>query len=434
MPAAPAFTLFALFKKSPLLSSCLEASSWHPTLPGRSQVPTPDYRMVPVMPDALRPIAFYLLGMALTMGGLYLRSHQRSALLPLVWTALILSLKELHQAPSVLGFNVQLGMTNFITILATPVIFSSFDFRLRISAPYLDLPTAYLLYNNPRGLALAPSRLPSVSAAKRRRFAALRALDTFLILALRAFRDRVLAAHMATLTMGDFRPSREWIVPRILGGELSSHELAVRAHVSLSWVFDTYAQLTLLHITLSVVFVIVLQVDRPEEWPSLFGSPLEAFTLRRFWGTFWHRLLSPSAAAWAQFIFARVPLLRRIGSGGRKLFVAYFIFTASGLAHVLVGWRLGDEALMRDLYFFWANFAAVALEIVIAKVVPGAIRSLLPPKREILMASRWVQVVARGVGYLWVMSWFIATIPHVLFPKIHAAISAQLLAATFKTA
>ena len=30
--------------------------------------------------------------------------------------------------------------------------------------------------------------------------------------------------------------------------------------------------------------------DRPEEWPPLFGSISEAYTLRRFWGVFWHKL------------------------------------------------------------------------------------------------------------------------------------------------
>jgi hypothetical protein len=230
--------------------------------------------------------------------------------------------------------------------------------------------------------------------------------------------------------MGDFRPSKEWIVPRLLGGQLTSHDLAIRAHVSLSWIFDTYAQLTLLHALLSIVFVGILQTDEPEEWPSLFSSPLEAFTVRRFWGSFWHRLVTPSAAAWARCIASFFPFLRG-NSTLRKAFIASFVFSASGLAHVLVGWRLGDEALERDLYFFWANFGVVALEIVIARAVPVAIRNTFPTKRHSLLAHPMVSLCAKGLGFFWVSTWFIIAIPHVLYPKIHATISAQLLAATF---
>lgn len=383
------------------------------------------------MSDAWRPIGLYLLAVAMLMAGSYLKRQERLVLLPVVWSTLALSFKDVAKASSLLGFNIQLGMTIYITILWAPVLLSSSPDHLRLSAPLYDLPAAYKQFNNPRRLDPVPKNRLRASLTKRLRFSALRAIEAFLILAIRAFRDRAVAPVLANVTMGDFRPSREWIIPRVLGGQLTAHELAIRAHISLSWVFDTYAQLTILHSVIGVIFVAFLQFDEPQEWPSLFGSPLEAYTVRRFWGRFWHRLVSPIAVAWASAMASYIPSLRGKNSQLRKPFIAFFVFTVSGLAHVLVGWRLGDEALERDLHFFWANFVVVTLEIVVGKLACLAIRSGLPTKMSGVLDDARVVVVAKCVGFLWVTAWFVATIPHVLYPKIHASISAQLLAATF---
>lgn len=48
--------------------------------------------------------------------------------------------------------------------------------------------------------------------------------------------------------------------------------------------------LTAAHNLLAALLVSVLQWDGPDEWPALFGSITEAYSLRRFWGRFWHRL------------------------------------------------------------------------------------------------------------------------------------------------
>jgi hypothetical protein len=51
-----------------------------------------------------------------------------------------------------------------------------------------------------------------------------------------------------------------------------------------------------------------------------------------------------------------------------KLVTAFFIFSISGSAHMLVGWRLGDRALERDLYVFWINFAAIGFELTLSRL------------------------------------------------------------------
>ena len=44
-----------------------------------------------------------------------------------------------------------------------------------------------------------------------------------------------------------------------------------------------YLLLTTLHCIYSIIMV-GLGVSEPRQWPALFGSPFEAFTVRRFWG------------------------------------------------------------------------------------------------------------------------------------------------------
>jgi hypothetical protein len=41
--------------------------------------------------------------------------------------------------------------------------------------------------------------------------------------------------------------------------------------------------LDILHIILAALFMNILRIDILEDWPDLFGSPMEAFILRRFW-------------------------------------------------------------------------------------------------------------------------------------------------------
>ena len=100
--------------------------------------------------------------------------------------------------------------------------------------------------------------------------------------------------------------------------------------------------------------------------------------------------------------------------------VPFVVFTVSGWAHWVVGWRLeaveategggwmqGDGA--RDMWFFWVNFGVILGEVMVMK------------------GSRGVGLVGRGgggwvgrvVGYVWVVGFFLWVLPYYLFPKIY---------------
>ncbi|KAG9252670.1 membrane bound O-acyl transferase family-domain-containing protein [Emericellopsis atlantica] len=368
---------------------------------------------------AAQALLLYGQATALMMGSQYIERHQRLVLLVPVWASLGLAFKDIAHIPPFMGLNVQLGMLIIITFLYCPILLASSAKTLNINQPRWDLPAAYRRFNNPRGLPAVSLGQPEAWLRRRLQFVVFGVVKVILIVASRAVVDHILTPHLATSTIHDFSPAKEWVVRRLLFGDVSARDIFIRTYVALSWIIETYSQLTLCHIALGFVFVVILQFDEPEEWPPLFRSPLEAFTLRRFWGVFWHRLITPSATAWARSIASRLPLLRSSPTL-EKLFTAFFVFTTSGLAHVLVGWRLGDKALERDLFFFWANFVAIGIEIALSRL----------GKR--INRNPAVKLLSRMFGYAWVVGFFVLTVPHVLFPKMHYAIRAQMFARMFE--
>ncbi|EJT70688.1 hypothetical protein GGTG_11711 [Gaeumannomyces tritici R3-111a-1] len=63
--------------------------------------------------------------------------------------------------------------------------------------------------------------------------------------------------------------------------------------MSVHWMWCTQYGLTAARHLCAALFVSVLGWDPPEAWTSprtLFGSSLGAYTLRRFWAVYWHRL------------------------------------------------------------------------------------------------------------------------------------------------
>ncbi len=183
-------------------------------------------------------------------------------------------------------------------------------------------------------------------------------------------------------TASDFSPARipllRWDGHSATPSLPSQSELSLRVVIMLWWLVDGIVPLAVLHMSLSVVFVCLLRVDAPEEWPPLFGSPLEAYSLRRFWSRTWHRLLSPSALMWARWVSRRLGLRGSI----EKIFVPFFVFTLSGSVHAAVAWKLGGSRLDRDMWFFWANFVGITGEVGFQKMTRVAAQRMWPGIRS----------------------------------------------------
>ncbi|KAI0388932.1 hypothetical protein F5Y17DRAFT_451013 [Xylariaceae sp. FL0594] len=212
-----------------------------------------------------------------------------------------------------------------------------------------------------------------------------------------------LGTHLA-----DFEPSKQAILPPI-----NQKDLCLRAIFSLQWIWDSYVILTASHCLFAAVSVTLLCWDSPEDWPPLFGSVAEAYSLTRFWGTFWHRLHAVpfrllQSRALAHMSGAGEEHKKRLKSLWQKFFRALLMFTFSALGHVAVNWiTLGRAFVIPELRFFLSNFFICFGE---------------------KLARPWVSKVPyaktlKSLGYLWVFAVFFCLVPSWIFPSVLFALS-----------
>lgn len=178
----------------------------------------------------------------------------------------------------------------------------------------------------------------------------------------------------------------------------SVHQALLRLFFSVHFIWESYLFLNTANAVAATVFVAILGFDSPHEWPPLFGNLSEAYTIRRFWSIFWHRILAPSHVSYGRAVAQRVFYLR---SGGRaeKILVAFWVFTATAVTHTLVNWQTGSLGpLMGDCRFFMLNF------------VGGLVESLLSQSRVLWPTniSSWTR---KFVGLLWVLGFFYCVVP-----------------------
>ncbi|KAI0100944.1 membrane bound O-acyl transferase family-domain-containing protein, partial [Nemania sp. FL0031] len=155
------------------------------------------------------------------------------------------------------------------------------------------------------------------------------------------------------IQMSDFGSVKQGLVL-----PLGAKDVCLRAMLSLRWIWDTYFLLNICHHFLALTFVAILRWDLPQEWPPLFGSVADTYSLLRFWGVFWHRLhtnvfevLMPQVLMNA-LQQAREPRRRR-STAWEKSLRALWMFTLSALYHIAVNWVvLGQGNTVHELRFF----------------------------------------------------------------------------------
>ncbi|KEQ92571.1 hypothetical protein AUEXF2481DRAFT_423649 [Aureobasidium subglaciale EXF-2481] len=184
--------------------------------------------------------------------------------------------------------------------------------------------------------------------------------------------------------------------------------------MSVRWIWSAYYELEASHAVLGILFVIVLRLDGPEEWPTLFGHVSHASSIRGFWSRFWHRL------AYRQYtnvgkVFSRHLLGVKASCLVEKLLVAACVFLISGLAHSLVSWCAGDKKLyMLDAYFFVANFVGHVLEVIASQLA----KCFLGNKIFKNMNGDW-KACRKCLGFVWVILFFFWIVPRWQYPRAY---------------
>ncbi|KAF9077118.1 membrane bound O-acyl transferase family-domain-containing protein [Rhodocollybia butyracea] len=162
------------------------------------------------------------------------------------------------------------------------------------------------------------------------------------------------------------------------------------------WAIPGYATLAAQNCVVSLISVGLGRSD-PEDWPWLFGSFLDAWSVRRFWGRTWHQVMRRFVTAHGKFLSRRV-LGLATGTNLSAYVQLYTAFLISGIIHyaadyvVLRNWQGGA------LKFFMAQAVAITVE-----------DGVITLGRRV--GFKGTGVAWRLLGYAWVWSWFALVFP-----------------------
>lgn len=359
---------------------------------------------------SLSPLFYFLIASLLTITGLKRRRQTRVLLLGPIWLFSLMALASSHRLAWMTGADSIFASLVVFYLLYSPktLVFDQHTVTPELNDAFgWSFVDCYRVWNNPRQLPLRlqhKRKAPNTPSKSRVIFCLSRSIKAAGLWAFEYFIfQKVFVYALWPVTVSDFAPEME----SALFHRLSQHEIRVRSIISLQWIWRAYFFLEFHHSLLAIVFVGILRFDSPGEWPPLFGSPLEAYTIRGFWGRFWHQLTVPTYVFYARLASRQIV---PAGSLWGKVLTALLVFTISGLSHSLVGWALGDTALFRDILFFEMCFLAAAGETAVSKIrvkEPSIFRRTFSP------------VFRRVAGMVWVFAFFFCAVPTWVYPKTY---------------
>jgi hypothetical protein len=224
-----------------------------------------------------------------------------------------------------------------------------------------------------------------------------------------------LVIHMfGSLNPEDFAPPSQILFRRI--HSVSTRELLIRAYISMYWIWQSIIYLDGSNAILSVFFV-GTGIDRPCDWPPLFGNPMRITSLRTFWNHFWHRIAVGPYTCIGRAVANTFGL--RYKSVESNVLIAFIVFGLSGVSHGVVSWRIGRDG-WTDVWWFMLNFVACAAETAILKCTSHS--------KEL----QWVRksLVGKIVGRVWVFVFLFWSVPKWQYPAMYRdAVQARQLAA-----
>ncbi|KAJ0426900.1 membrane bound O-acyl transferase family-domain-containing protein [Aspergillus carlsbadensis] len=136
----------------------------------------------------------------------------------------------------------------------------------------------------------------------------------------------------------------------------------------------------------------------PEHWPPFYGAPLEAWTMRRFWGNFWHQSFCSFLHSSTDFVVATLGLERNsLISRYTRYTICFFI---SGFLHLTLDHALGIRGsdLLGVMITFLLQPIAFGIEDLVGAILRKYSSSESGEKKDGDPPTR----MQRFAGYIWV--------------------------------
>ncbi|KIK71659.1 hypothetical protein GYMLUDRAFT_104650, partial [Collybiopsis luxurians FD-317 M1] len=172
-----------------------------------------------------------------------------------------------------------------------------------------------------------------------------------------------------------------------------------------------YYSFQLINKVISIAMTLV-GLYRPEDWPDMMGSWLDAYSVGRFWGRTWHQMFRRLGTSPGNLIAHRWLRLtpRSTASTGVKLFIA---FSISGLIH-----QIGDYSFQKRNHGegdFWT--AGGSMKFFVSQVAVIMIEARIIGFGKSIGIRDGILV--RILGYMWTLSWFALALPMWVDPMHH---------------
>lgn len=242
--------------------------------------------------------------------------------------------------------------------------------------------------------------------SQRRLFLLKRLASAVIILLLDRFYTVTYSA-LFQLSYADFDHSKQSYLGRM--SDVTARETVIRSWIVLHFVWSSWAMFTAAHNILAFAHV-AIGVDEPEDWPRRYGSILEAYSIRRFWGRFWHHLVQRSYRAYGSLLSQKILRLPP-GSFADRICVNFSVFFISGIVHAFITVQLGFKCgYWEDLAFFIMCYAALLVEGGVQRVASGVFGEA--------WQSGWI---CRILRYTWVFGFLFWVLPKHQYPKVLCA-------------
>ncbi|KAK6343838.1 hypothetical protein TWF696_007494 [Orbilia brochopaga] len=280
--------------------------------------------------------------------------------------------------------------------------------------------TPYQIKNVPAFDSKKPDWVPS-----RRRFLL---TNTMWLFALYAVQDLLYSQELSVADEIRFLgvDCENFFIRNPQDGPITSDQLGYRVAITmLVWSLLIPLAVNLQYTFLSLVAV-GTGLSEPRNWPPAFGAARDSYTLRLFWGKFWHQTLRWHLSKPAQFITHAVLRLPHKGLVQRYVNILC-VFMLSGVMHAgqsymmlqRQGIELRQKAALREMAFF----TTMAVGIMIEDGVQWLFRNEKERKGE---QEEGFVLWKRIVGYVWVWGAMILVAPFIDYPKFRARLPTWL--------
>ncbi|KAM0274930.1 hypothetical protein ACHAQH_007739 [Verticillium albo-atrum] len=294
--------------------------------------------------------------------------------------------------------------------------------RLAPQVPVLESEAKFLEKRNDKSHSASQkqrdsfhARVGTIRREPRLRFV-LRRLSLAVSLAILEFsiKPKLMLVYLPT-TYDDFSPAKEAFFRRLLlprrGPMPDGHEFAVRLWMTFETTWAAYSFYTMWH-SIASAAAVATGLDRPHEWPPLFGDIRQAYSMRRYWVKFFDRLIYRTMSGYAKFIgrfvglcdaegMAKAPWSRWVLNG--------MIFMMSGVFHAWSStWQGYKCGFWEEIWWWSVNFLAVLGETIVLEGLQKAF-------------PQWYRRMAEGriskiVGGFWVCLFIFWASPKYLYP------------------